>query len=147
MLEDLLSMEQEKIAFSHSGASAVNIQTNPIVIFIRGMKTRKLINLKIGLHRDHRNHSYTVLENTGTRNFTRSVTISLKKNILPFNYILNTIIMPYTLRDKKTLRNVIGNLNLKRFAEVQGATEITPTFRKITVGSPKQVLGCGPSVR
>jgi hypothetical protein len=27
---------------------------------------------------------------------------------------------------------------------VQGAAEITPTFRKITVGSPKQVVGCGP---
>jgi hypothetical protein len=26
----------------------------------------------------------------------------------------------------------------------QGAAEITPTFRKITVGSPKQVVGCGP---
>jgi hypothetical protein len=25
-----------------------------------------------------------------------------------------------------------------------GATEITPTFRKITVGSPKQVVGWGP---
>jgi hypothetical protein len=24
---------------------------------------------------------------------------------------------------------------------IQGATEITPTFRKITVGSPKQVSG------
>jgi hypothetical protein len=22
--------------------------------------------------------------------------------------------------------------------------EITPTFRKVTVGSPKQVVGCGP---
>jgi hypothetical protein len=27
---------------------------------------------------------------------------------------------------------------------VQGAAEITPTFRKITVGSPTQVVGCGP---
>jgi hypothetical protein len=27
---------------------------------------------------------------------------------------------------------------------VQGAAEITPTFRKITVGSPKQIVGCGP---
>jgi hypothetical protein len=25
-----------------------------------------------------------------------------------------------------------------------GAAEITPTFRKITVGSPKQLVGCGP---
>jgi hypothetical protein len=27
---------------------------------------------------------------------------------------------------------------------VQGTAEITPTFRKITVGSPKQLVGCGP---
>jgi hypothetical protein len=27
---------------------------------------------------------------------------------------------------------------------IQGAAEITPTFRKITVGSPKQIVGCGP---
>jgi hypothetical protein len=26
---------------------------------------------------------------------------------------------------------------------IQGAAEITPTFRKITVGSPKQIVGCG----
>jgi hypothetical protein len=25
-----------------------------------------------------------------------------------------------------------------------GAAEITPTFRKITVGSPTQIVGCGP---
>jgi hypothetical protein len=28
--------------------------------------------------------------------------------------------------------------------DVQGAAEITPTFRKIAVGSPKQIVGCGP---
>jgi hypothetical protein len=27
---------------------------------------------------------------------------------------------------------------------IQGAAEITPTFRKITVGSPKQIVGCDP---
>jgi hypothetical protein len=27
---------------------------------------------------------------------------------------------------------------------VQSAAEITPTFRKIAVGSPKQIVGCGP---
>jgi hypothetical protein len=30
------------------------------------------------------------------------------------------------------------------FLVIQGAAEITPTFRQITVGSPKQVVGCGP---
>jgi hypothetical protein len=28
--------------------------------------------------------------------------------------------------------------------QVQGAAEITPTFRKISVGSPKQIEGCDP---
>jgi hypothetical protein len=27
---------------------------------------------------------------------------------------------------------------------IRDAAEITPTFRKITVGSPKQLVGCGP---
>jgi hypothetical protein len=40
-------------------------------------------------------------------------------------------------------------INYKGFQQgsgknVQGAAEITPTFRKITVASPKQVVGCGP---
>jgi hypothetical protein len=29
-------------------------------------------------------------------------------------------------------------------SHIQGAADITPTFRKITVGSQKQLLGCGP---
>jgi hypothetical protein len=33
---------------------------------------------------------------------------------------------------------------VKRSLVVQGAAEITPTFWKITVGSPKQAEGCGP---
>jgi hypothetical protein len=42
----------------------------------------------------------------------------LKKKILPCNYLVNTIIMSCTLRDKETLRKVIGNLKLKEFANV-----------------------------
>jgi hypothetical protein len=35
-------------------------------------------------------------------------------------------------------------LQCMKYVVVQGAAEITPTFRKITVGSPKQVVGFGP---
>jgi hypothetical protein len=32
----------------------------------------------------------------------------------------------------------------KAHLNIQGAAEITPTIRRHTVGSPKQVEGCGP---
>jgi hypothetical protein len=46
---------------------------------------------------------------------------------------------------KLKLKNGYQEFWLQRQIPVlQGAVEITPTFRKITVGSPEQVVGCGP---
>jgi hypothetical protein len=39
---------------------------------------------------------------------------------------------------------LITVVKMLRLIVYTGAAEITPTFRKITVGSPKQVVGCGP---
>jgi lysyl-tRNA synthetase class II len=57
--------------------------------------------------------------------------------------ILKDFEITYSTEDKEVL-NLFIYIYIYIYMYIQGAAEITPTFRKIAVGSPKQVVGCGP---